>query len=181
MMRPGTTSVIGFDPGARNAGISEFVPEKGSWVLRRAALIRNPVKRGLDLESTRGVGLGAINWVVAGKLPREGRQFVGEVPQMYALEYQKGDQNDLPHLNGISSFVGLVVTLEGWASQYFPREWKAQIDADVCVQRVKDRLTQAERSRIEPCPASLAHNVYDAIGIGLKFVGRFEPFRVNPF
>lgn len=181
MLKPGTTSVIGFDPGARQSGIAELVWENGVWMLRRAALIRNPVRKGLDLEASRGVAVKAIEWVIAGGRTRAGRQFVGEVPQMYQLEFQKGDQNQLPHLNGITTLVGVAVSDAGWAHQYFPREWKAQIDADVCVDRVRERLSQLERSRMEPCPESLVHNVYDAIGIALKFVGRFEPLRVNPF
>jgi hypothetical protein len=81
--------------------------------------------------------------------------------------------------------------------QYRPHEWKGNVDADVMTRRVRQRLSTREfcsavlphntcpecarRNTREDClkPHScLAHNVWDAVGLGLKFLGRLERERV---
>jgi hypothetical protein len=62
--------------------------------------------------------------------------------------------------------------------RYFPRDWKGTISPEIICQRAWDRLGPLEQAKVVlPCK-SRAHNVLDAIGIGLKAVGRFELARV---
>lgn len=59
-----------------------------------------------------------------------------------------------------------------------PHQWKGSVDADVMTERIRSRLTQEELGGIESCPASLMHNIIDAVGIGLWVLGRLERKRV---
>jgi len=62
-----------------------------------------------------------------------------------------------------------------------PAEWKGQIPKKdgnrIIKERVRKRLTEAELAVI---PKRLAHDGYDAIGLGLWHLGRFERHRVFP-
>ena len=50
-----------------------------------------------------------------------------------------------------------------------PAKWKGQLPKEVCNRRTLSKLTDLELRQFEiaPCPASLKHNLIDAIGIGL--------------
>ena len=50
-----------------------------------------------------------------------------------------------------------------------PAKWKGQLPKDVCNRRTLSKLTDSELYQVEvaPCPASLKHNLLDAVGIGL--------------
>jgi len=62
---------------------------------------------------------------------------------------------------------------------YYPRDWKGTADADeVVIPLIQSRITEIERSRVQLPSASLAHNVWDGVGVGLKLLGRLEPRRV---
>jgi len=96
-----------------------------------------------------------------------------EVPQVYPGQQQKGDQNDLITL---AVMVGQYV--ECARMQRFepvlvkPREWKGQLPKDVCWSRVSAALSVEEIKRIPKLPKSKAHNMQDAIGIGMWFLKR---------
>lgn len=88
--------------------------------------------------------------------------------QVYGQQRQKGDPNDLVD----------VAFLEGMLSArcksvilFTPREWKGQMPDAIVKKRVEKRLDIQEQSRLEAAlrsvPASLRHNVYAAVGIGL--------------
>lgn len=93
-----------------------------------------------------------------------------EVPRVYQGNKQKGDPNDLVSLGVV---VGLIVGVFGKpAKTVFPYEWKRQLPDAVCAARIMNRLDDAERAVIELPGKTLAHNVLDAVGIGLHGVGR---------
>lgn len=103
-----------------------------------------------------------------------------ECPRVYNAAHQKGDQN-----KSIIPLTLVVGALAGYSPlttllvQYFPRDWKGTVDPDeVMIPRIQARLTPEERVCLEPCAESLMHNVWDGIGVGLKYLGRLEPKRV---
>lgn len=60
-----------------------------------------------------------------------------------------------------------------------PHDWKHSVDADVMLGRIESKLDQAERvilQRVQRSgvPASLMHNVIDAVGIALWGSGRLH-------
>lgn len=106
-------------------------------------------------------------------------RLIVEVPRIYPAAQQKGDQNDLIAVAGVAYACAGAF---GWipfenVQQVYPREWKGTIDADTTIARVKERLAAGDAVP-DACPESLEHNVYDAIGIGLWSVGRFDRKRV---
>jgi hypothetical protein len=181
--------MISLDPGIRMLGVAEFEVHPAGhsgplprWVLMRAALIRNPVKRGHDLEAAYGIARAAREWASLNT-----QLFIShvvcEVPQVYGAEHQKGDQNVsvVPMVMVSAMFAALCGLSSSKLVQYLPAQWKDQIDPEVCCKRVEAELARGgELGRVEECPASYRHNVLDAIGVGLKFTGRFEPRRVYP-
>ena len=95
---------------------------------------------------------------------------VVEVPQVYAGPRAKGDPNDLIQ----------VAVCAGWViGQYTgadlravkPSEWKGQEPKDITEKRVLESLSSFENSVLEAERAkvkkSVAHNMVDAVGIGL--------------
>lgn len=167
--------LLAIDPGVRHFGAALFIP---SGVLWNAALIRNPIKTGNDLEVAAAACEALIRW-----LQREARAVQTvcvEIPRVYNAGNQKGDQNDLIALAGVGYALGCSVVAADHRVRFFPREWKGTIEADTMTERIEKRLSAVELQRIEKCPASLRHNVIDAIGIGLKAFNRLEPMRVYP-
>lgn len=171
---------LAVDPGIRGCGVAlfRFSQSANATLLERAAYVRNPLKEGNGPAESAAMAQAVVDWFDT--QPRE-RPFPDvlalEYPRVYQGNKQKGDPNDLLPLAGVVCAVsGLLLRSE--VRRYFPHEWKGTVDADVMLARIVGRLRPDEVGKIEPCPASLRHNVVDAIGIGLKAVGRFEPHRV---
>lgn len=100
---------------------------------------------------------------------------VVELPRVYSAGQQKGDQNDLIAL---AFSAGRVSAQYRDATTVYPRDWKGTLDAEVMIERIKERLSDEERSRVQlPSAKSLHHNVWDSIGIGLWKLGRLQPKR----
>jgi len=105
---------------------------------------------------------------------REG-QLVIEIPQVYRVGKSKGDPNDL---------IKVAVQAGQWieraklygASVYrhLPQEWKGQVPKNVHHERILAALSPAESARIPKLPKADAHNMLDAIGLGLFHLGRIS-------
>lgn len=58
-----------------------------------------------------------------------------------------------------------------WAGkpvEYEPKTWKKQVPKPIKLKRIQNSLQETEKKRIKlPKRAALAHNVWDAVGIGL--------------
>lgn len=161
--------VLAVDPGIRGCGVALF--QDGQ--LDRAQYVENPCRRGCSLVEIR-----AMAEAVAGAQFSVARLTLAlEFPRVYPGPQQKGDQNDLLPLAGIVSALAAMYPL-AQVRHYFPRDWKGTIDPDVLIERVKARLSPEEHARVELPRASLAHNVYDACGIGLHALGRLAPKKV---
>jgi len=96
-------------------------------------------------------------------------RLVAEIPQVY--QDKKTDPNDLIDLAGIvGALAGKLSGTVEWSP--LPREWKGQIPKEITQKRVLKRLAADEMERIQWPIKSLAHNVYDAIHLGLVYLER---------
>jgi hypothetical protein len=164
------------DPGKKLAGIAVFI--EGTLDYAFLAKGEGPPDVALD---------------VADKLcPRytypETAVFVSEYPQIYQAmrvvsgarkRVSFGDPNDLLPLAQCVGAVQIALIFRRlvWSTKhcktYLPREWKGQVPKDIMIKRIQERLAPDERTRVEhPRAKSLSHNVWDAVGIGLRTLGR---------
>lgn len=108
-------------------------------------------------------------------------EIVIERPQIYKGPLQKGDPNDLTPL---ALLAGCLFARLGYGDQrwIYPREWKGQLDKDVCAARVQNALSEVETvvlaEGLKKLRKTLHHNVLDAVGLGLWALGRFEPKKI---
>lgn len=58
--------------------------------------------------------------------------------------------------------------------EYKPHDWKGSVDPDVMTKKIKERwMTAADHKAVViPSAKSLAHNIYDAVGIGIYHLRR---------
>lgn len=94
-----------------------------------------------------------------------------ERPQVYTS--RPVDSNDLITLAILvgrlsAQYEALGLTVE----HVLPHAWKGNLDKDMCWRRTKAKLSAAEVLLTEGFAKSYAHNVHDAIGIGLWRLGR---------
>lgn len=142
------STVLAIDPGKRCIGWALFRDD----VLAECGLIRDPEFSSLQLPT-------------AGKV-------VIERPQVYPQRVQKGDPNDLID---VALWAGAcAVVAQGRTIEFVrPRQWKGTVPKDIHNARVAEKLNDLEASMLAAVkPASLRHNVTDAIGIGLWVLGR---------
>ncbi len=129
--------------------------------LERCVLMARGVMRSLTLEEIQTI-----------------KVFVGEWPQIYTRNKSKGNPNtSLVPLAGVIAAIAAQLPAAK-VVQYLPREWKGTADGDQFTEYIKRRLTEGELEKVQACPPSLAHNVFDGIGLGLMQVGRLEKVRV---
>lgn len=112
-------------------------------------------------------------WTVKEALPALDALVI-EIPQVYETRARsKGDPNDLIQLAAcVGAIVGQLPTgVE--VSCVKPAEWKGQVKKEVTQARCLTILTEEEKQRIKlPSAKSLAHNVWDALGLGLWHLDR---------
>jgi hypothetical protein len=150
-------SLIAIDPGVRRVGLALF-DEK---TLTFAVL--------LDVTD------GPLHFV-----PRAPR-VVLEVPRIYPASRQKGDPNDLLALARIVGRLQEHYLAAGADVELIePRTWKGTLPKEAMTERIRGRLSAAERARVAPVARSLEHNVLDAVGIGLHALGRLSPRKLVP-
>jgi hypothetical protein len=162
--------ILAIDPGCRGCGCALF---EGT-TLYRADYVESGFGRGNDVVNALSMANQVRAWIPMWSR-YEDRLFI-EVPRVYPAARQKGDQNDLIALTLV---VGAIVgRFDGKATQYFPRDWKGTLNGDDFIKVIQGKLTPEERPSVTLPAKSLQHNVWDAVGIGLKAVGRLEPKKV---
>lgn len=106
-------------------------------------------------------------------------QVVIEKPRIYPTARSKGDPNDI---------ITLAISIGRYAEYYadrgatvelvWPYEWKQQLPKSVCAARVYAALDTKEQLIVDAAGKQMAqakvHNMMDAIGIGLYFLGRLR-------
>lgn len=187
-------ATIALDPGIRGVGIALFLGE----TLAACDYVKNTATTGNGLAevllmaeaarqwSDEHLPTGLLRWVDAHSVTPLGLaeqvqlSVVVEWPQVYTAGKSKGDNNDLLPLVGIGS--AFAAKLQPAAvSSVRPSEWKGQLDKDATHARVLKRLDTYERRVWQNgCERakSKAHNLTDAVAIGLHALGRFSPVRV---
>lgn len=150
--------MIAIDPGVHMCGEAGFYPDGALAFARLTPVVQ--VCRGLIKTALVHI----------------------EFPRIYLASKQKGDQNDLMQLaRTIGNLEERARAAGATVKLIYPRDWKGTIDPDAMIERIKSRLTPAEHVNVTlPTAASLQHNVYDAIGIGLHALGRLAPRKVYP-
>ncbi len=97
-----------------------------------------------------------------------------EKPQIYHQSKLKGDPADLIELAiRVGAIISHVDPCGDRTTTYLPQAWKGSSPKDVMVERIKRRLMSDECARVElPRAKGVAHNVWDAVGIGLHHLKR---------
>lgn len=173
--------LLGMDPGIRGSGCSFFV----DGLLVKASYVRNPSKRGNGPAECLTMAQAVAAWVkpLSGDTPID--QLIVEWPRVYTVGKQRSesgswrDPNDLLALTGVDCAVAAILPGLKNVERYFPDAWKGQVSKVAMNNRVLGRLSDEERSRIEDAGA-LSHNIYDGIGLSLKWLSRLEPVRIFP-
>ncbi|NTX15501.1 hypothetical protein HUA76_32505 [Myxococcus sp. CA056] len=180
---PRAAKFVSIDPGLRHCGVAVFdAPLHERATLLAAGLPKNPEHQGgeLSLASWASMAFAVREWLRS-RVGDEPFQLILEMPRVYAAAHQKGDQNDLIQLAGVVGMLGGFLPNVASRRSVYPRDWKGTVDADAFIERIKQRLDAAEHLCVElPSAATIHHNVWDAIGIGLHTLGRLAPRRVYP-
>ena len=175
--------LVSLDPGARACGGAAF---RGGKLVSAGFVKADPPAKVVGAASARAGGAalmaGAfVRWVDG----RQVRDVAVEWPRVYAGAIRRGeskaDPNDLLALAASSAAVATALSRECGVevvASYCPSEWKGQLPKDVCDRRVRSRLDAGEAAVLDlACvrAGKLAHNVVDAVGIGLHHLGRLAP------
>jgi len=111
-----------------------------------------------------------VKFECAGRFVHE---VVIEQMQVYTLDKQKGDQNDLIDLSLLG---GRLSALAETLTLVRPGTWKGQVPKSVLAKRARATLgpgeLQAFKRGVTGVAKSAHHNVWDAVGIGLWRLGR---------
>lgn len=153
------------DPGLRGCGVAEFI----GGGLYRAAYIPNPAREGTGYLVYGSMALAVHQWCSC-----DVKGIIIEHPRIYPQSsQQKGDPNDIVSVAAVGAAIAAVRDWHGVESVY-PANWKGQVPKDVMTERIRRSLAVEESVVIEPCAASLKHNVLDAIGMGLHKLNRIN-------
>ncbi len=174
------------DPGTRGCGGSLFKDNR----LFACAYIKNPAKQGNGPSECREMAQAVRAWVATHFYGTEVVERVMlEFPQIYMVGggRTKGqDNNDLLPLACVDGAIAALFP-HAKVDMVKPSEWKGglkKITSDGVNPidlRVRARLDPEEMKIYEAGiveAKSLAHNLVDSVGIGLKGLQRFEPVRV---
>jgi len=150
---------LAIDPGKRT-GVALFDGDLLTFATTVTSTEKDHLRRAVDV----------ANRVVTTTTLRHPLRVVFEWPQIYTK--LKGDGSDMLSLAAICGAIATNFRGSEIVS-YKPREWKGQMTKVVCAERIRSRLSATEAKWLEGLP----HDGVDAIGIGLKALGRFEPRR----
>jgi len=175
----GTKYVIAVDPSISGCGLALF--RRSELIEATCAVIRRPVK----CRFKASLVMAELSWEIlkhwlANRMQLSDSTMVCEWPQIYGGGGGgRKDPNDLPPLAGVCAGIAMLLRPHELKS-YKPREWKGTMNkGKFRKHRIMIATTPEERGRITSVGA-LDHNTWDAIGIGLKYLGRLEPKKVFP-
>jgi hypothetical protein len=98
-----------------------------------------------------------------------------ELPQIYRAAQSKGDPNDLIQVaEEVGRWRGRFESIGVLPSLVKPAEWKGQVPKDVHHARASKVLFPAELARIPKLPKTQAHNMMDAVALGLWRLSRMR-------
>lgn len=173
------TALLSVDPGIRGCGCALW----DDGTLLAAKYVKSPATEGGGPAECAKMALAIVTWVQSdfGTLER----VICEWPQTYGGGASRGDTNDLFPVAGVGAALAALVDENVKFEHIVPHDWKGSIqkpkkvsDPYPVVLMCERRLSDAEKTVVElPGNKRLHWDVWDAIGIGLKALGRFEKMR----
>lgn len=177
--------IVAVDPGIRGCGVAIFESDK----LVRAAYVPNLVEEGNQANEAASMAAAVWHWVKSHYDPAwfSVDELALEWPKIYATRIRRGetkeDPNDMVALAGVQSSIATLFE-DAEPYSYYPSDWKGQMKKEPCHRRIQERLERvgdfAPLAKASDEAGSLAHNIWDAVGIGLFHVRRFDKKRVIP-
>lgn len=162
------TWLISIDPGLRGTGMAIFEHSR----LYTAWYSKNPNKKDRGPQAWCALA-DRIEREWIARVPKRVCRidaFVAETPQVYRGRKTRNPA-DLLEVAGVVGAVAYGVHATK-RTRFLPREWKGQVPKETHNRRILAKLHKDEVENIETCPESLRHNVVDAVGIGLFYLGR---------
>lgn len=161
--------ILSIDPGKTKVAYARWDRETGQLlsaglVIRKTQVAEERVDQWRQMAKTFWVcidPLGKLNFY----------DLVVEIPQVYTGP-QDEDRNDLVDLAGVVGAISAHTLIESVEWSPLPRDWKGQIPKEVTQKRVNKRLSDAEKGLVKWPIKSLAHNVYDALHLGIVYLER---------
>lgn len=158
---------VAVDPGVRGCGVSVFgTGHRLAW----AGYVKNPAPSGMGISEAIHMAHAVRSAVLEVGIPSA---LMIEVPRIYTAGRQKGDQNDVLAVAGFAYAIAMRFEAVP-VFQVYPREWKGTGDADVLIARIPGMLDEGERYAVKLPGKTLAHNVWDAVGLGLYACDRLK-------
>lgn len=183
--------ILAVDPGIRGCGVAIFTTDGR---LAACAYVNNPASTKSPIIERARIGAKAVDvWrgVAVNKARDAGlakawegvQRLVVEFPRIRTITKSKGDNNDLLPMCAVDGAIAALFDVP--CEQLYPDEWKNQTDTEEVVDpRIRARLSAEEIVVYEAGLATggktYGHNTMDAVGVGLKFLGRYERKRVIP-
>ncbi len=162
--------LVAVDPGLRGCGVAVFrdgVLVDASYVRSACLKERGPVAWRLMVA--------ALAAHVESVAP-DATELVVELPQVYPQgRYRKNVPFANPaDLIELAAVVGGVATSSNatLAFALLPREWTGGVPKGERNTATEGQLAPEELAAYRPCVKSLRHNVTDAVGLGLHYLGR---------
>jgi hypothetical protein len=134
---------VAIDPGKHQCGVAKFI----DGTLAVAYLIKPNELSLWESKYTR---------------------LVVEIPRIYPIARQKGDQNDLIE---VAFAAGKCSAFFQEVKKLYPRDWKGTMPKEKMTARIESRLSPTELAQVLT-KGALRHNALDAVGIGLFELGR---------
>jgi transcriptional regulator with XRE-family HTH domain len=171
--------IVAIDPGLRACGVALFTAT-GELDLARYVANRHVTRDVWPTAREASATARQVHDYITLAGERDPTALLLEMPRIYPRRQGKKDPNDLL---GLAAVLGGICTLfpSVLVTEYEPHDWKKSLDGDAMTERIKGRLSPAEAGRIAPAieaAKSKAHNLLDAVGIGLHYFGRLERKRV---
>jgi hypothetical protein len=169
----GYDKLIAVDPGVRGCGVAVF----SEGVLERALYLRpapGDPKTTRDRAALMARAVGEwVRFVVEGR-----KTVVCELPVAYPPRGRAKKNVDPNDLIALAVVVGAAAGSAASSKLVTPREWKGTVDADAFTERIKSRILPDESPWFYLPAPYLHHNVYDAYGLGLWYLGRLHADRI---
>jgi hypothetical protein len=181
---------VSVDTGLNGCGVAAFYKD-GS--LRWAGYVRSGVSPQRPI-GERVLAMAAEVEQALQKHCTYNGHLVVEIMQSYRGGAQGGDQNDLISLSLVGGAIAGLLR-DPLPTFYKPRDWKGTMKANPCARRIIGRLNAEERENVENLAkfetmltiaeargedvGGTDHNTIDAVGIGLKALGRFDARRAG--
>lgn len=155
--------LLSIDPGLNRVGWALWEDAK----LLAAGLARAPTKAKAltTLSRVRVVTQAVVDAVKEATGGTSPDVVLVEFPQIYRVGVSRADPSDLVSIALVAAAVAASYPLAVWDGVK-PRGWKGTLDGYLMASRIDKSLTPSERAVVGKCPASLRHNVLDAIGLG---------------